>query len=174
VSSIGFDCGPFHAFVSSHGHFGIAARDLPWAVVGSLPGLLEHGTAEILNETWDSEGLEPDRLIGTDDGIPNLEDPRLARCVRAYVEKNWPSLQRRYEQAKQRWEEMKQHTLVVKGVPLRPGQTVLLYCGSPPTEVTKFIFHAIDDDGCVYLGGKNGFRSQKLGPSDRLEPLDTE
>ena len=158
MSSIGFDCGPFHAFVSSHGHFGIAARDLPWAVVGSLPGLLEHGTAEILNETWDSEGLEPDRLIGTDDG----------------VEKNWPSLQRRYEQAKQRWEEMKQHTLVVKGVRLRPGQTVLLYRGSPPTEVTKFIFHAIDDDGCVYLGGKNGFRFQKLGPSDRLEPLETE
>ena len=175
VSHIGFDCGPFHAFVSSRGIYGIAARDLPWALIGPLPGLLEHGKAESLNETWDSEGREPNRLIGTDDDMPDLADPRLEKCVRAYVERHWPSLQRRHDEAKQRWEQMQRHTRVVKGVSLRPGQRVRLYCsGALPVNGEEFVFHAIDDEGCVYLGGENGFRSQKLGPLDRLEPVGPE
>lgn len=187
VASIGFDYGPFHAFISSHGHYGIAASDLPWAVVGPLPGLLEHGRAEALNETWDSEGREPDRLIGTDDDMPDLADPRLERCLKAYVERHWATLQRRHEKAKRRWEEMQQQTVVVNGVSLRPGQRVRLYSHweakvdefifhlyDPPGRAGEFIFHAIDDEGCVYLGGENGFRSQKLGPMDRLIPLDSD
>ena len=175
MSSIGFEIGPFEAYVSSHGHYGIAAHDLPWAVTGPLPGLLEHGRAEALNEAWDSEGREPDRLVGNDDGMPDLEDPRLERCLRGYIEKHWASLQRRHEEAKQRWEEMQQHVFVVRGVPLRPGQAVRLYSpGAVPANGEEFIFHAVDDEGRVYLGGKNGFRSQKLGSLDRLEPAGSE
>src|SRR5690242_11213709 len=64
MASISFDYGPFEAYVSSHGHYGIGALDVPWAVIGPLPGLLEHGRVETLNETWDDEGREPHRLIG--------------------------------------------------------------------------------------------------------------
>lgn len=35
MASVGFDYGLFHAYVSSQGHYGIGAFDLPWAVVPS-------------------------------------------------------------------------------------------------------------------------------------------
>jgi len=176
MASIGFDFGPFHAYVSDRGNYGIAARDLPWAVVGPLPGLLEHGRAETLNETWDDEGREPHRIIGTDEEMPDLEDPRLERCLRVYVQRHRQSLERRLAQARQRWDEMQRQTVLVKDVRLQPGQRVRLYCAGTPSpqeavEVGEFVFHAIDEEGCIYLGGEGGFRSQKLGPLDRLEPV---
>lgn len=175
MSSLGFDYGPFHAFVSSHGHYGIAVHDLPWWVDSPLPGLLEHGRAEALNETWESEGRQPEQLVGTDDDMPDLEDPRLEKCLRAYVERHWESLQRRHAEAKQHWIEMQQHTLVVKGVSLRPGQRVRLYfAGPPPINGDEFTFHFIDSGGRIFLRGENGVRSHKLGSADRLEPVDPE
>jgi hypothetical protein len=173
MSSISFDYGPFVAYISSHGHYGIAARDIPWAAAGPLPGLLEHGRAETLNETWNSEGRKPERLIGTDDDMPDIADPRVEMCLRLYVEKHMPSLQQRYKEARRRWSEMQQQTFVVKRVPLRPGQRVRLYFTGPPAvNGQEFVFHAIDDKGCIYLGGGNGFRAHGLGASDYLEPVD--
>jgi hypothetical protein len=134
--------------------------------------LLEEGRVEALNEIWDSEGREPHQLVGNDDDMPDLEDARLERCIKAYVEKNWLSLQYRHEQAKQRWEEIKQQTVVVNGVPLRPLQRVRFH--HPPNFVEEFVFHGLDNEGRIYLEQGGGFQWWNLRPVDRLEPLYSE
>jgi hypothetical protein len=171
MSKIAFDYEPFRAVVSSHGYYFISAKDVPSAVDSPLPGVLEQGRAEALNETWDSEGREPNQLIGNDDDMPDLEDPRLERCVRAFIEKHWLSLQRRHEETKKRWEKMQGQLFVVDGVPLRTGQRIRLF--GPTDDGKEFVFYAFGDKPkTVYLFGENGLRVVWLGPLNRLEPLD--
>lgn len=119
---------PFVITFSSHGTLVIEAMDLPAALGSPLPGIMYSGSNEVLNETWDSQGREPLRLEGNDDGMPvDLQDPRLQRCVTNYVGKHRPELDELHEQARRKWQAVLKEPQRVDGIVIMPEQKVRWY-----------------------------------------------
>ncbi|HEX4793881.1 MAG TPA: hypothetical protein VH370_08825 [Humisphaera sp.] len=142
---IHFRIGALIIDVSSHGYFTICAEDVPAG--GPLPGCLQHGSIEPLNETWANDGREPLQLEPWDDGMPDLEDPRLERCVRTYVQKHDQRLQESLKRARAAWEQMRNTPVDVEGTLLMPGQRVRGYYAKDGIRE-----HAKDEGERVFLG----------------------
>jgi len=128
---------------------------------------LEHGTIEPLNETWANDGREPLQLEAFDDGMPDLEDPRLERCVRDYIEKHAERLQKSLEDARTKWEQMCVTPVDVEGTMLMPGQRLRVYYAKDGVRE-----HARDDGERVFLGyGSEPGRHEKQLPSRGARPI---
>lgn len=154
VASISFSVEHFRLFIKSDGTYGITVDDLPWSLTEqSLPGLLEYGRLEVLNDTWLARGREPRELIGTSELMPCLTDPRLEECAKTYLHMHLEELQQRHAEACQKWRQMQKHPLDVGGTPIRPGQAVRIYY-SP--DGTRAIAVSKGDATFFYFGGYGG------------------
>ncbi len=145
---------PYKVCVSTHGMYLIFVEDLPHWYMTPLPGLLEHGSPAVLNETWDSEGREPFALDATDDLLSGIiDDPRLRKCAIAYVEKHRAALDDAYDSAKEAWRVMQQTPIDVQGTSIRPGQRVRFFHSPGGTRE-----NVVDKGEAIFLyyGGHGG------------------
>jgi hypothetical protein len=120
-----------------------------------------------LNETWNHEGREP-KTLGTWEGdLPDLDDPRLERCVTAYFTKNRNKLEELRVSAVARWEELKTNPQIVDSRAFTPGELVELIYSSTGAESDAIVkgtyaFAGIED-GRVFLVTPDGAFDIRIG-----------
>jgi hypothetical protein len=163
-----FEIPPYKVNVSSHGQFTVWVKSIPSSVHSTvLPGAIFRAKCDVLNETWSSEGREPLHIEPYDDGMPDLEDPRLERCVRDYIQLHHDELARLHQAAAEKWEELKMVHQLVEGRLISPGQPVnLLHSanGEHASAVSKGTFEFAGIEGNrVFLHSPQGTFNVVLG-----------